>query len=192
MFNTWVYMPFTKDGQSEFVKAGSLLWAGIEYSNWHTDEDVRRTKGLTIGGTNDLPYHDARALSAYPRYNGQTEGMAWSFMKTKNLMIRLYLREHTNSTDPDILEGNSFALGQNYPNPFNDQTVINYTLGRDESVKLKITNLTGKVVFSKDEGMQPVGQHQIQIQNPGLSPGIYFYTLYAGSSRETRKMIVMD
>ncbi|MFH0760446.1 MAG: T9SS type A sorting domain-containing protein, partial [Bacteroidota bacterium] len=191
-FNTWVYMPFSKDGESEFIKAGSLLWAGIEYSNWHPDEIDRRDKGLTVGRTSDLPYHDARSLSAYPRYNGQTEAMGWSFMETKNLMIRLYLHEHSNSTNPDISEGNTFALGQNYPNPFTDQTVINYTLGRDETVKLEITNLTGQVVFSTDEGIQPVGQHQIQIQSPGLSPGIYFYTLHAGQDKQTRKMIVME
>jgi hypothetical protein len=188
MLNTWVYQPFTKDGESEFVKAGSLLWAGLEHSNYHTNEKVRKHQGLAVGGTNVAPYHVPVALVAKPRFFSASYPIAWTELGNKNLMIRLYLHSTASAIDP--LVSGAFAVAQNYPNPFGDHTTINYSVDKEASVKLEITDLTGRVVLMKDEGQQPVGSHRIVIENPGLAPGIYFYTLYAGNERQTRKMII--
>lgn len=190
-FNTWVYLPFTKDGETEFIKAGSLLWAGIEYSNWHADEVVRKEKGLSMGATNQTPSHDNRAIMSEPDGMNLT-GRSWTFPSSTNLMVRLHLKNTTSSTGPGMGTGDSFFLAQNYPNPFSDQTVINYQITQNSPVRLEIMNMTGKIVLCQDEGIVPIGRHQIQIREPGLLPGVYFYTLFAGPSRETRKMIVME
>ncbi|HBB91990.1 MAG TPA: hypothetical protein DC042_09785 [Bacteroidales bacterium] len=191
-FNTWVYLPFTKDGEIEFIKAGSLLWAGIEYSNWHPDEMVRKEKGLSMGATNQSPTHANRAITSEPDQMNPT-GRSWNLASTTtNLMVRLHLKSTTSSTGPGMGTGDTFFVSQNYPNPFSDQTVIYYQITQNSRVRLEITNMTGKTVLSQDEGIVPSGRHQIQIREPGLLPGIYFYTLFAGSSRETRKMMVMD
>ncbi len=187
MLNTWVYLPFTKDGESEFVKAGSLLWAGLEHSNYHTNEKVRKHQGLAVGGTNQAPYHVPVAKIARARYNS-TYPIAWANLQNKNLMIRLYLHSTVNSTDPYGIA--AFSVAQNYPNPFNDHTTINYSVAQEARVRLEITDLTGRLVFVKEDGLQPSGSHRMVIRNPGLSPGIYFYTLYAGENRQTRKMLV--
>lgn len=189
MINTWVYLPFTKNGESEFIKAGSLLWAGLEHSNYHTDEKIRKNKGLSVGGTKQVPYHNAVAKVARPNFFSSYP-ITWADVENKNLMIRLYLHSTANATDP--VNSTSFSISQNYPNPFLDHTGINYSLGQDAAVRLEILDLTGQVVFRQDEGPQPAGSHQIQIQRPGLSPGIYFYTLIAGVNRQTRKMIVVN
>jgi len=183
MFNTWIYLPFTKDGETEFIKTGSVLWAGLEYSNWHTDEVVRRDKGIGLGATNKFPNHDPRTV----RYSRGE----WTFSASSNLMIRLHLKDPSSSV-PDILKANTFALDQNYPNPFTDQTAINYQIGSDSPVKLEITDLTGHKVLVRDEGLKPLGRHQILVEGAVLAPGVYFYTIYAGTKRQTKRMMLMD
>ena len=63
-------MPYEKDGESEFIKAGTLLWTGVQYNNWHEDEAVRREKGLSMGATSNLPWHDTRTICSRPRTIG--------------------------------------------------------------------------------------------------------------------------
>jgi len=188
MFNKWVYLPFAKDGETEFVSGGSLLFAGLEYSNWHNTEAVRRDKGISIGGNHQVPIHDATAVGGrpHPLVEG---GFQYSTYTTKNLMIRLYLHDKTSSAGTG--SQHTFSLSQNYPNPFTDQTVINYQIGSDSPVSLEITDLTGRKVLIRDEGTQPPGRHQIQIRGAGLAPGVYFYTLSAGDYRVTKQMMVV-
>ncbi|MCX6223582.1 MAG: T9SS type A sorting domain-containing protein [Bacteroidia bacterium] len=116
----------------------------------------------------------------------------WNRLFSRNLMIRLHLKNSAGTSIQDAYRSDSFSLSQNYPNPFTDQTGINYSLDREANVRLEITDLTGQVVLMKDEGMRPVGSHRLEIQNPGLAPGIYFYTLYARQNRETKKMVIME
>ena len=105
-------------------------------------------------------------------------------------MIRLHLKNSSGTFIDDGSLTDAFSVSQNYPNPFSDHTGINYSLNQEARVRLEITDLTGRVVLMKDEGLQPVGNHRLTIQNPGLSQGIYFYTLFAGENRQTRKMMV--
>jgi hypothetical protein len=189
MFNTWVYLPFDKNGEDEFVKAGCILWAGIEYSNWHADEAVRRDKAISVGATRNLPSHRYRAVMGAP-HNSTSYPISWSRRQEYNLMVRLYLTGPGSSYDPDIESGNTFVVKQNYPNPFTGQTAINYQIGTESPVRLEITDLTGRKVLVRDEGSQPAGRHQILIQGAGLAPGVYFYTIYAGANRETKRMMV--
>ena len=182
MFNKWIYIPFTKDGESEFVKAGSRIWAGLEYSNWHANDTVRRDKGISLGVSRQSPYHEFMAV-------GRARS-SWSRLWQRNLMIRLHLKNSSGTFIDDGSLTDAFSVSQNYPNPFSDHTGINYSLNQEARVRLEITDLTGRVVLMKDEGLQPVGNHRLTIQNPGLSQGIYFYTLFAGENRQTRKMMV--
>ena len=130
MFNTWVYLPFTKDGETEFIKAGSLLWTGVEYYNWHEEEKVRRYKGLSMGGTKQLPQHDACAILSYPDGRNPT-GRSWSKYSGRNLMVRLYLHSTGSSAVPIVTQGNSLTVFQNYPNPFSNQTNVSFNLGKE-------------------------------------------------------------
>ncbi len=187
-FNSWVYLPFDKDGESEFIKGGSILYGGIRYSNWHNNEVIRRDKGLSVGGTRQIPIHDGVAVWGNPNPYA-VDGYQYQVITTKNLMIRLHLRNTGISVNPDIYSGNGLVLTQNYPNPFTGQTVINYQIGTDSPVRLEITDLTGRKVLVRDEGSKPPGRHQILIQGAGLAPGVYFYTVYAGANRETKRMI---
>jgi len=84
-----------------------------------------------------------------------------------------------------------YELGQNYPNPFNPTTVIQYQLPNADYVSLKLYNLLGEEVKTLVNEVQEAGYKLVQIDATGLSSGVYFYRLTAGSFVETRKLVLL-
>jgi len=185
MINKWITLPVTKDGESEFVSAGDLLYVCVEYTNLHTDLFSKRYENLKIGADLSFKVMDPTSV-------GMGEGQTWDtgnyYLNQRNLMIRLNINDHGNlidGTDPvTALRG----LGQNYPNPFTASTKIEYDLVSGSEVNIEVRDITGRILFQKNEGYLPAGTHSLQIDGNTLEPGIYLYTLRAGNSAETRRM----
>jgi|JI7StandDraft_1071085.scaffolds.fasta_scaffold57533_1 hypothetical protein len=87
------------------------------------------------------------------------------------------------------INNNLFSVSQNFPNPFTGETSIAINLAKDANVKVSVSNLLGQVVYSEEAQMEK-GIFDFTINANGLSSGVYFYTVEAGSFKETRKMIV--
>ncbi len=99
----------------------------------------------------------------------------------------------------------TFKLEQNYPNPFNPRTVISYQLPVSSSVTLKVYDILGNEVATLVNEYKPAGEYEVEftavshsgnIRNlpagrQGLTSGIYFYQLKAGSFNQTKKMILL-
>lgn len=89
-----------------------------------------------------------------------------------------------------------YALQQNYPNPFNPSTSISFSLPNRQFTSLKVYDIVGNLMATLvSEDMGP-GSYRIRWNglnsNGSQAPsGIYFYTLEAGSFKQTRKMILM-
>jgi hypothetical protein len=86
---------------------------------------------------------------------------------------------------------NNFNLFQNYPNPFNPATTINYHIAEKRFVILRIYDVLGNEVATLINKENPAGEHKINFNSTGLTSGVYFYRLHAGSFIQTRKMILM-
>ncbi len=187
MINKWITLPITKDGESEFVKAGDLLYVCVEYNNQHTDQFSKRYENLKIGADISFKVMDPTSV-------GMGEAQTWDlgnyYLNQRNLMIRLNINEHGNPIDGIGQEMAFSALGQNYPNPFNSNSTIAYNLANGSEVTLEIRDITGRILVQKNEGYVPAGNHSIQIDGNILEPGIYMYTLRAGGFNETRRMTV--
>jgi hypothetical protein len=84
-----------------------------------------------------------------------------------------------------------FSLKQNYPNPFNPITTIVFTLPERSDIRLVLVNILGNVVKEIASGNYGAGEHRIKLDASGLSSGIYFYRLEAGSFSSTKKLILM-
>jgi hypothetical protein len=84
-----------------------------------------------------------------------------------------------------------FALLQNYPNPFNPSTAISYRLPVSSQVTLKVYDILGTEIETLVNEEKPAGSYEIEFNAVGLSSGIYFYKLQAGSFIQTKKMILL-
>ena len=92
----------------------------------------------------------------------------------------------------------AYRLLQNYPNPFNPYTHIPFSVrgsGGSTSpttrfVSLKVFDMLGREVVKLVNGELSAGSYAITFDARGLTSGIYFYRLQAGSFSQTKKMIV--
>jgi hypothetical protein len=84
-----------------------------------------------------------------------------------------------------------YSLSQNYPNPFNPTTTIGYQLPISGYLTLKVYNLLGQEVATIFEGVQSAGNYSVTFDANGLTGGIYFYQLKAGSFVENKKFILL-
>ncbi len=135
-----------------------------------------------------------------PGYGTTTETRSYSFTdanpSTGTYLYRLkqidfdgtYKHSGVVSVELDIpIE---FALGQNYPNPFNPATVISWQSPVNGINTLKVFDLLGQEAATLVNEERPAGRHEIEFNSAGLTSGIYFYQLRAGSYTATRKMIL--
>ncbi len=188
MHNTWFTLPLEKDGESEFLYAGDLYYAGVEYWNWHTDNiPYKRYQNFAIGAdsrgvkVND-PVSVVRGLITDAFGQGITQG--------RKLMVRMLLNDHSNISDGVDLSTSMSQLEQNYPNPVNGSTEIAYELVNPSDVIVEITDMTGRTVLCFNEGNRPAGKHSLRVNTSSLEAGVYFYTLKAGNFVDTKRMIV--
>ncbi len=89
----------------------------------------------------------------------------------------------------------TMKLQQNYPNPFNPITRINYAIAAQGNarvqVKLSVYNALGQKVKELVNAVQSAGQYSVTFKAGGLSSGVYFYRLVAGSQVLSRKMLLL-
>ena len=90
----------------------------------------------------------------------------------------------------------NYSLSQNYPNPFNPKTKIQYSIPKNEHVKLIIFDMRGRQVrqlintkiqagnhFALWDGKNQLGEN--------VSTGVYFYRLSTKAFSKNRKMILL-
>ncbi|HKB86676.1 MAG TPA: T9SS type A sorting domain-containing protein [Ignavibacteriaceae bacterium] len=97
---------------------------------------------------------------------------------------------YSSEVSIEILAVNTFSLSQNYPNPFNPATMIKYSIPSDEYVTLKVFDVLGREAATLVNERQGSGEHMISFNASQLSSGVYFYSISAGTYKETRKMIL--
>ncbi|MEB2329837.1 MAG: T9SS type A sorting domain-containing protein [Ignavibacteriaceae bacterium] len=84
-----------------------------------------------------------------------------------------------------------FLLSQNYPNPFNPATTINFSIPENSFVKLRVFDMLGREVDVLVNEELNAGTYAFDFNATALNSGIYFYSLEAGSFKDTRKMILV-
>ncbi len=94
---------------------------------------------------------------------------------------------------------NDYFLSQNYPNPFNPTTKIKFTIPAVETrhassqhaVSLKVFDILGNEVATLVNETKPSGTYEVEFNAEGLSSGVYFYQLKAGSFISTKKLLLL-
>lgn len=85
----------------------------------------------------------------------------------------------------------SFELDQNYPNPFNPSTSIQYAIGSQQFVSLKVFDILGKEVAILINEEKNSGLYTVEFDASNLPSGVYFYKLQSGDFLETKKMVLI-
>ncbi|MCJ7457468.1 MAG: FG-GAP-like repeat-containing protein [candidate division Zixibacteria bacterium] len=117
--------------------------------------------------------------------------------------VYIYKNPYTAVKDEQNPIPHDFALHQNYPNPFNSSTIIPFSLKIQGSTfkgpiptTLIIYNILGKKIrILLDEEKLP-GNYQViwdgrDDSGKGVSSGIYFYQLKAGSFNDSKKLLLI-
>jgi hypothetical protein len=84
----------------------------------------------------------------------------------------------------------SFEVGQNFPNPANGTTTVVVTLDETTTLSFELFNMMGQKVFEVAAQSYSTGVQPFTFNASELSSGVYFYTVTAGKTQVTRKMIV--
>lgn len=77
-----------------------------------------------------------------------------------------------------------------YPNPANNAATIAVKLENATKVNLAIIDVTGKVVYSKNEEVLGAGHNEITIDTEKLSSGSYIVQVVAGDTKMNTKLII--
>ena len=89
-------------------------------------------------------------------------------------------------------ETDDFGLFNNYPNPFNSSTKIKFRLAKENHVILKIYNSIGQEIDVLVNKILPIGIYELDYSPSDLTSGVYLYTITAGNSYATKKMILLE
>jgi hypothetical protein len=85
----------------------------------------------------------------------------------------------------------SFSLDQNYPNPFNPMTSVEWRMPNSAHVSLSVYDPLGREVAVLVNEKKDAGTYSVQWDASARASGIYFYTLQAGTFRETKRMLLL-
>jgi len=158
-------------------KEGESAWT--EVASYQTDNALRALNALNGAS---YSFTDKTLLEVGKSYDYQLRETGFdgqvATLETVTLTVRFNVARE-------------YELAQNYPNPFNPVTMIRYQIPTAETVSLKVYDVLGKEVATLVSGRQEAGNYAVPFNAAGLSSGMYFYRLQAGSFVETRKMMLV-
>jgi hypothetical protein len=76
------------------------------------------------------------------------------------------------------------------PNPASDFANVQVLLKSSQKVELNVYDVMGKLVMNTNYGEQTTGYHTYKVNTSSLPAGIYLFTIKAGASQTTKKVIV--
>lgn len=110
--------------------------------------------------------------------------------------VELYRRVSAGVAKGDPAAERLVRLSQNTPNPFGPGTRIEYAVGRDTKVELKVYDVKGRLVATLASGEVAAGNHRVywdgkNVEGRPAAPGVYLYRLETPDGTFTRKMALM-
>ncbi len=182
------------------------------------DQDGLYTGTMTVNGPTfsgiQYKYAYGNSTTVFSEPGGSTSGLGrrrtrfivpnedgswpteWTFPEETFLVTGLLPFETNPATSVAIERANDelptrMALEANYPNPFNPVTTIEYSVATTEHVKLQVFDLTGRLVATLVDSVQPASNYRVGFDAQDLASGMYLYRLQAAGTTITRKMVLL-
>ena len=142
-------------------------------------------------------FHESMLIDDFDS-DGNDEILAtMGHQSTPGLYRSFLIGDRAAPTPVDDLGGNAVGrvvLGQSWPNPANGSTRIQFELGKDSRVRLRVFDAAGRLVRSIEDGFVPAGAHVRAWDGRDergeiAASGIYFYELDVDGRREARKVV---
>lgn len=105
----------------------------------------------------------------------------------------LYIDDFSIQPASSIAEAEAHNMNVSiYPNPVTQNTVASIALFQNADLNVNITDITGKVVATRNAGQLEAGEHNIELapMTSELRAGVYFISIKAGQNVITKKLIV--
>lgn len=149
--------------------------------------------GIFMSSNNGETWVDKnQGFAAVPSVSGLTIHNGYLFAGTTSQSVwRRQVSDiiNVNNISSEIPSG--YSLGQNYPNPFNPTTKIRFKIPSFGEVKITVYDASGKERAVLTDGTLRAGIYETEFNGAGLSSGVYFCRMQAGSFSETIKMIMV-
>ncbi len=85
-----------------------------------------------------------------------------------------------------------YNLNQNFPNPFTTTTTISFRIPTDELVTVSVYDIRGRLVTTLLNESLPAGNQSVEWYPTDVKPGIYFYSVHAGTYTAMKKCILLE
>ena len=93
----------------------------------------------------------------------------------------------------EVEKASGIKVSQNMPNPARDITFVDYELPTSANIAFRVFDITGKEVYSANEGLRGEGTHRFQLNTSNFSAGMYYYSIQVnGEVAATKKMIIVE
>jgi hypothetical protein len=162
---------------------------GYDITNGNVVMDQNLTAGTAYDGDNHFHYMSDLILMRGTEYIVPiTTADIWTGGDPLSPVYHYYLWQGNTSIDQADL--NVVDVAQNRPNPFTANTKVDIRLMNASNVTIEVVNMMGQKVYSFDYGQMNSGLHTLYIDGTSLTTGVYFYTVHAGNSSVTKKMVV--
>ena len=77
-----------------------------------------------------------------------------------------------------------------FPNPLTEVTVIQYLVKQASQVEIKLSDLSGRTLFTFEEGSKEAGTYSKRLSTSRLNPGIYLCSVRIGDTNTIKKLVI--
>ena len=77
-----------------------------------------------------------------------------------------------------------------FPNPANDYSIVSLELATSETISYTMYDVNGKVVYTNNLGVQPIGMNRLEINTNNYESGIYYLILNVGNTTVSEKIVI--
>ena len=147
-----------------------------------TQDQVASIPGFSVtlnpGETHTQVIYIPALPQSYPNVLASCQGFGTA--------VPFYFKDCENSIS-EVFSINNIAV---YPNPNQGVFTLEFNMPRPEKLSVSCYTIEGKAVYREDIGMTNAGLNKWQIDNMGLSPGIYFVELRSETMKGITKVVI--